>query len=83
MKDANFLGLVKIRITNEHCRANPDEPTLFEWAGIKAGDEFLAEYYSDGELWTRVKADFYSEEFGQVLNGDWFSVTENEAEIVE
>lgn len=83
MKDSNFLGLVKIRITNAHAKADPDEPTLFEWAGINNGDEFIAERYSDGELWTRTKKAHNSEEYGEVKIGDWFSVNKDECEVVE
>ena len=83
MKDKAFLGLVKVRIIDAHRKEDDETPSLFEWAGIENGEEFIAEYYSDGEIWTRTKKEHNSDEYGEVKNGDWFSLTKEEAEIVE
>lgn len=79
----SFLGLAVIEIVNPNVSNSPDEPTLAEWAGFKAGDRLTVECYSDGSKWAQVGREHHTEEHGQVLATDWFELNEEEYKVIE
>lgn len=82
-KDKSFLGLAVIEIVNPNISKSPDEPSLAEWAGLKAGDRFTVECYSDGSKWAQVGREYHTEEHGQVLATDWFELNDGEYKVIE
>jgi hypothetical protein len=82
MKDKSFVGHVRVKLINVDYRIDPDSPTLREWAGFENGKEMVVELYKDGEMWAMAGVN-RSGEFGEVKETDWFSLTKEEAEIIE
>lgn len=81
--DKSFLGLVVVEITNANHKAACDVPSLAEWAGIKDGERFTCESYTDGSLWAQLGRDYSSEEFGEATSKDWFELSMKECRVVE
>ena len=82
MKDKSFVGHVRVKLINVDYRPDPDSPTLREWAGFENGKEMVVELYKNGEMWAMAGVN-RSGEFGEVKEADWFSLTNEEAEIIE
>lgn len=82
MKDKSFVGHVRVKLINVDYRPDPESPTLREWAGFENGKEMVVELYKDGEMWAMAGVN-RSGEFGEVKETYWFSLTKEEAEIIE